>query len=105
MENGEKKDYEVSSDPPHYGHDVEAVDMRNRHGSVIVKNEAAEIYGDIQTAEREYRPQPYVARAAVADLTQNTATSLAVSSPGTSSSSPSAVQSARVCSWVSALPS
>lgn len=60
MENGEKKDYEVTSDPRNYGHHAEAVDMRNRHGSVIVKNEAAEIYGDIQTAEREDHLHPYI---------------------------------------------
>lgn len=52
MENGEKKAYEVSQDLPGYGHDSEAIDMRDRQGS-IVKNEAAELYGNIQNAERE----------------------------------------------------
>lgn len=46
----EKKTYEVTSGLPHYNHEVEAIDMRERHGSVA-KNEAAELYGDIQTAE------------------------------------------------------
>lgn len=51
----EKRDYEVSSDPPMYAGEGEAVDMRGRHGrGSIVKNEAAELYGDIQTAEGEF---------------------------------------------------
>lgn len=58
MDRSEKNDYEVSSgESPNYPHDGETVDMRGRQGSVV-KNEAAELYGDIQTAERESSASP-----------------------------------------------
>lgn len=106
MENGEKKAHEASSELPEYDRrQSEAIDMRGQRQS-IVKNEAAELYGDIHTVERECSPYKHQSerRFQAANSPQNMAMSLAVSSPVTSSSLLSAARSALACSWVSALP-
>lgn len=108
MDSEEKKGYEVSSqDPPHYGHPADAVDMRGRHGrDSIVKGEAAEIYGDIQTAERKSTLTIHCFKEQrVAKAAQITAMSHVASNPDTFNSSHSAVPSALVSSWVSDLRS
>ena len=97
MENGEKKDYEVSSDPPYYAHEGETLDMRGRHGRAsVVKNEAAELYGDIHTAEGQSSSQPNT-KNVVAKTSKSMATSHAGSNLATSSSLPLEELSELVC--------
>ena len=84
MEDVEKKQWEVTTASPHEQH-YEAVDMANRKDSVVLQ-EAADLYGDIQTAESELQFQRVDLKTRLTTL-QSTVTSQEASSPVIFSSS------------------
>ena len=98
MADNEKGAWDGSQDSPRYEGQRKSVDMTDRKDSIVI-NEAADLYGDIQTAESEYTLHALKPMKCELTLLQSTATFLVVLNLVISNSSLLGERLVPVSSW------